>query len=314
MKSGSPETPARLSSRFRSFASNPYRSQIPVVVGFLVCILLWALTQSSTDLEYSLFGLCLMVSAWEIFLLFQQNRSENRPAPERVEAHNWLRARAIAWTIVATAAAGLILIAARINGTLAPTLIPASNFELTEIVVLALTIAVLAVLTRYTAISSYVESGRTSDAIRAIMGEVRAALTDLKTGIDALTREVGRLGVAQAPRPHVQGSAFHISPSKSDHRLAWRLTGVEAPAFGVRLTVTVDGVPRTTIQVGDLAVGAHKEGTAGNVVARQQAGEISLEVTYADSGGRSYTDSFEFVYTVETGFWGGIKAVNVTRA
>jgi hypothetical protein len=312
MRSGASELAATSSARLREFASSPYRSQIPVISGLVLCLLAWAWTQSTIDLEISFLILFLVTVGWEFIVLLEQNRAESRPSPEKIEAHNWLRARTIAWSIVAIAFAGLVLTGARLNTGLSSTLIPGNVFPLTEIVVLALTIAVLAVLTRYSAIASYVESTRTSAELGRVMGEVRDSLRELKSSIEGLTHEVSHLG-AQTARPALQGSVFHLSPNKKTHSIAWRLSAVESAVRNVSLTITVDGIRRATETIGDIAAGAHREGRAGNVPARPQTGEISLEVSYLDADNRSRTDSFDFAYTVETGIWGGIKSVNVYR-
>jgi len=314
MDSEVPAPNSPLSKHLRDLPAHPYRSQIPVLTGFLVALLVWGVTASTLDLGYSLLVLCALAVIWEVVVLLAQNHAVSRPSPERVEEHNWLRGRAIAWSIVVIALSGAVLTAGRLNGGISSALIPNNSFSLTEIVILALSIAILAVLTRYSAISSYVESSRTTAELGGVLGEVRDTLQLLKASIEGLSAEVGRLRTASAVHPRVQGSVFHISPDKSNHQIAWRVTAAEALAKDVKVTVTVDGTPRAEVGIGDVPAGAHKEGSVGRIAPRTQSGSVSLEISYSDSSGRRYTDSFDYAYTVLTGFWGGIKSVSVTRA
>jgi hypothetical protein len=304
---------SRISNAILQVARRPYGAQIPVLFGVLGSLVVWGATGSVDAFEFCLFVVSGASVSWECVVLFAQNLASSRPAPERVDAHNWLRGRAVAWSVAAIAAAGGVLTAARLNTTIAPSLVPASDVPLTEIVVLALTIAILAVLTRYSAISSYVESTRMSAELGRVVGEVRDSLAGLQSSIEGLTGEVRRLDAARTPRPRISGSVYHVSSSKTIHTIGWRISVADAMARAVSLTIAADGVPRGPMVIGDMSAGSSREGSLGALFAREYSGTISLAVTYADSIGTPFAESFDFVYRVQTGFWGGIKAVTVSR-
>jgi hypothetical protein len=285
----------------------------PVLVGLPVCLIVWVVTLSAVWFGASLLVLCGLTLVWESLVLVAQNRARGRPSPEDVVEHSWLRARAIVWAVTVTAIAGLLLVAARLNYSIASTLIPGAYFAITEIVVLGLTIGILAILTRYSAITAYVESSRLSRDLDSVIERVNESIGDLKSSIDTLSREVAGLRSAQQPRPRIQASVVYLAPGKKIHTLNWRLACSEATATSVVLVVTVDGIARSPIQLGSLAQGEVKEAGIGSADSLADSGEISLNVSYSGPGNQAYTEVMGFGYTKVKGFWGGIKSVLITR-
>ena len=303
---------ARVARLFQAYPTEPILILLPIFFLGAVCWVVWLLTLSLEDLGAALLGSCLLLILSSSSALYLQRFSQGRPYPEKNASHNWLQARAIAWSTFASAAAGVILVVTRLDSALGGQLVPTAEFPVTEIVVLGLTIGVLAVLTRYSATAAYVESNRVSSELTAVVREVRTSVDELRQSIGQLTSEVSRLNASQNPRPRIHAALVHAVPSKKQHSILIRVSVSGAKARTVVITPTIDQSPRAALSFGDLERGvvAERALTTGELL--NPAGEIGLRVSWSDERAQSYVEDVGFAYTVTKGFFGAIKAINLT--
>jgi len=311
---GESEEETSLASRLvRLIPSSQFSPFWPVVVGVPASLIVWLVSGSQSWLGASLIGLCALACVWEALVLAAQNLARGRPSPELISEHRWLRGRTFAWAILLIALSGLVLVTSRLNNTVATTLVPGNDFAVTEVVVLGLTIGILALLTRYTAISSYVESSRLASNLKTAVEGVNTSVGELKESIRALSVEVARLRSAQMPLPRVEASVLYLTPQKKSHVFNWRIAVSEAKATAIALIVSVNSRPGTPLAIGDLAPGGVKEGPIASVDSLADSGAIGLTVSYADPAGGYHTQVANFGYSKEKGLLGGIKNVRLAR-
>lgn len=99
---------------------------------------------------------------------------ERRGGPElqALEKLEQLRVRTIAWGVLALASAGLVLSIVRLFPWLSPLVIPPPLTGVTEIVVLVLTLAILALLSRYTTVATISHGETVVGAIQTLQGAI----------------------------------------------------------------------------------------------------------------------------------------------
>lgn len=292
---------------------NPISPFWPVIIGIPVSLVVYGLSRSQSAFGGALIALCAVAAVWEVLVLAAQNRAIGRPSPELIAEHQWLRGRTFAWAILLVAVAGVVLVSSRLVSSISSALVPTTDFALTEVVVLGLTIGILALLTRYTAISSYVESSRLAASLKSAVNEVNSSILELKGSIQSLSAEIAKLRTAQGPRPRVDPTVVYRNPQKKIHVLYWRVAVSEAKASGMKLLITVNSSPRVPVNIGDLDAGQMKEAPIGSVDTIDDSGVVSLTVSYADLQGTIHTDVVNFGYSKEKGFWGGIKNVRLSK-
>jgi hypothetical protein len=305
--------PARKAGRLTELSTSAVWVLIPAWVGLPAATLVWFLTLNTTVFGGALLGVCVWAILWEAVFLRVQENEPGRPRAS-IEEHRWSRVRAISWSILATGVAGFILVASRLSSGIATFLVPTSDFPVSELVVLGLTIAVLAILTRHTAVSSAVQAGKLSEDIRASVLEVSASIRDLKIAVAELSTQVGRLAAPTQPRAELRTALAYLGGTgRQAGNLVWTVSAENGNLQGISVKVAIDGRAGLPISVRNLTPGESERGTAAAASMLSESGEVTITASYTLPSGEHATTIDTFSYHKEKTWLGGVKTILVNR-
>lgn len=272
-----------------------------------------AILQSGTALAVGLIVACAFAAGWTGVLLHIQNSSPSRPKESREEL-GWSRARAVTWCLLAVAVAGVILVSSRLYSGVAAFLVPSSDFQVSELIVLGLTIAILAILTRHTAVSSAVQAGKLSEEVRDAVNQTATAIRELRESIRDLSVQVSHLALPATPRPRLRTSLAFEKGRQDQGMVMWTAIAETEGVRGASITVTIDGRSGSAVGIPALAPGQSTTGYAASPGQLQDSGQIVLisRIPAAAGGDILSTDSYN--YYKEKNWIGGLKNVHLSRS
>jgi hypothetical protein len=116
-------------------------------------------------------------AAWLLYL-------QREAGADSESSHEYWRLRTILWGLLATSVAGLVLTVFRGYPAIPSALIPVNQYPTTELGALALTIAILAMLSRYTVMTSKSDTADVASALTHIGEVLGSGFTALATKFD----------------------------------------------------------------------------------------------------------------------------------
>lgn len=286
---------------------------IPVPLSLGLATAVWLASGSFELGGLFLIGCSTGTVAFESALLWLQELDRNKPRLGTAEFYGWLRRRSLSWAVLATAIAGIVLVVARVVPSINRFLVPVSDYPVSELVVLGLTIAILTLLTRHSTESATNESRNVTNAFSTLVSGLDAQVMHLRESIDRLAGEVARLSSPRAARPRLNAAVVYRHGPKGTGSLAWAVSAAEASITNMEVEILVDGVTRSQLSIGNLAIGDRREGDIIEAKNIGKAGEIVVKASFQSEAGEQMRDLFTYAYHRISGFLGGIKDVEVER-